>query len=345
MESEANSRSETQMQDNRYSKDTVIKGKIEMNAMEGKTMDNKESHSASYNPLIRKVFEQDNVDVLLTTLELFGLTVWKEQEKNQEKRSSYDRSSIRFYVHGEDEDQISKLLIDLTVGQPSLDTIYDAVYGFGRDCKERIILFSDYAKHTDHRNMVIIKKMVENLNDFGKGIWLAEVQRDGKGIEVHPITYPTSPAIPHNPKAPSREKFIEAEFWLKYFGEGTRYKEWSEYDFDFNTEFSEWKDINNIRLGVQWTDDGAMFFASDQNDYKGHLQKIWSLNLRDITQAFKGCEVNYSSPVDKPPTISVRVWKEPISILIGTRADEKKGYADLLYAKFRRFADMMQDFL
>jgi hypothetical protein len=298
-----------------------------------------QTHSTSRNEFIRKMFEEENIIDLLTMIGLPGLKVVKDEEKNHD----FNLSSIKFHLHRDDEDRKSKMLIQVTTGEPTLDMLYDAVYGFGSDCRGRMILFSEGSDDSINRDMV--EKMIDGLNRFGMGIWLCKVEFGPKGLACRTIVQPTGSYIFCEIDAPSREQFTEAEFWLRYYGLEDSFDDPEEWACDFNTEFGEWIWLNGLEVAVHWNEEGAIFYAREILPENEYTRKIWDRHMRHLTEVFKGCEVKYSVVAGKMPEITVNLWRNPISDLIGSTSAEKKAYGDLLYARFHRFSEMMEDFV
>jgi hypothetical protein len=90
---------------------------------------------------------------------------------------------------------------------------------------------------------------------------------------------------------------------------------------------------------------GAVFLATEEDSKNGFLRTIWEKHEHEIMSSFKRGEVKYSIVAAELPKISVQVWYDPISDLIGSSSDEKKAYGDLLYAKFHRFSEMVDGYL
>jgi hypothetical protein len=304
-------------------------------------MSEKTSHSISNNEVIRSIFEDEHIKEILSTLGLPGLEVLKVEERVHD----YNHTSIKFYLIRDGHQNGGKLLVDMSSRQPSLDTLYDTIYGFGADCSGRIILFSEDSAAEDERDLDLIEKMIDDMNQYGMCICFAQVTFGKEGLGIKSVGHPTVVPTSKQKEAPTKERFIEAEFWLRYYGPDYLDDDWSQYEVNFKTEFGEWIWLNGMEVEVHWSEDGAVFIANEEKPDNGYTRTIWEQHIQDIVTAFKGSEVEYSITPGRLPSISVRVWKTPVSDLIGTSELEKKGYGELLYGKFHRFSEMIEGFV
>jgi hypothetical protein len=294
---------------------------------------------------IQYMLQEDRVRVLLTNL---GLKDVKAISRIQEKVHSCTRTTAKFDLSSQEEVDKQNLLVDITVGQLSMDQVYEAVYGIGKDCRLRIILFADQPQHRFEPEWYaqIAKNMISNLNKFQMGIWLVKVKSSSHGYEYETLIKPEVASIFEKTECPSKEKFMEAEFWDIYFGpEDERHGMPLLNDFESTKKYGQWVWDKGIVMEAHWTEKGAIFSIKDQETDASLLWSLWNRKAQEIAERFRDCEVKYSVVPGGLPSIAVQVWNNPITDLIGASTWEKKAYGDLLYAKFWSFREIMESYL
>ena len=143
---------------------------------------------------IQYMLQEDRVRVLLKSL---GLKDVQHISRSQEKVHSCTRATVKFDLSSQEEMEKQNLLVDITVGQLSMDQVYEAVYEIGKDCPLRIILFADQPQHRFEPEWYeqIAKNMISNLTKFQMGIWLVKVNSSPQGYEYETLIKPEVASI------------------------------------------------------------------------------------------------------------------------------------------------------
>jgi hypothetical protein len=81
----------------------------------------------------------------------------------------------------------SKIMIDLKLGQPIINQVYDSLYTIGKDCSKRIMLFSngpnDYDTDVPVADTFVVHTAVSYLQEYPLGIYLFKMDKETFIIE------------------------------------------------------------------------------------------------------------------------------------------------------------------
>ena len=93
-----------------------------------------------------------------------------------------NRRGLIVEVQEKDADVRSKIMVDLKQGDPIINQAYDALYGIGKDCSKRIIMYSggqnDYDKNIPAADMCAVESAACNLQQFPLGMYMYKMDQD-----------------------------------------------------------------------------------------------------------------------------------------------------------------------
>jgi len=90
-----------------------------------------------------------------------------------------NRRGLIVEVQEKNLDVRSKIMIDLKQGQPIINQVYDALYGIGKDCSKRIIMYSggknDYDSGIPTAVLWVMELVLRNLHEYPLAISLCKM--------------------------------------------------------------------------------------------------------------------------------------------------------------------------
>ena len=271
--------------------------------------------------------------------------------------------SLELYERGEDQkgvivtvkDEVSagtmNVLIDVKVGQPSTEQVYNALYEKGKNCSKRIIAFTGGASEADMGNPsadeLVVSSLIACMNQYPLGLYLVKMPdwpvaevADLEPFEIflHPSTHPLR-------DLPSKEAFREAEFWYVFYDSlnVAFYQPWTAFDSGImkTSECGEWCDIDGIRVYVCWNEKGAFFTVRPSHCEEEYVTPIWKLKEAELKRRYSGREIGLISIPGKLPSISIRFWDLPLSWLWSASIKERIAKAKVLHREFYELRVLM----
>ena len=191
---------------------------------------------------------------------------------------------IAEFINGNPEEKLLAY-VNFKQGYPTTDQVFDSIYGAGKECDLRIILFNNKAGY-DGRNPTaddyIISPATDVLNDYGVNLMLVEsgescdafqwVNDDLFGLYKadHKLSFSD---------LPSDEQFRAEEFWSLYFDSLNEcfHEPRNAFRYGFRTK-NDWGHEPYIdpigKINVYWRDDGVKYVIKKDQDNYGYLEKV-----------------------------------------------------------------------
>jgi hypothetical protein len=285
-------------------------------------------------------------------LEVLEIKDWQTIRRLEERSLGPTRQGVKIEIARKASPCNEKLLIDHIIGKPSVKQVYNAIYGMGSDCTRRVILFWDdskgYSNASDpEEGQEITENWIRAMNRNGSCLYLVEAARKKKGLDFKLAVRAPNISVLDKIHFPSKEKSIEAIFWGIYY----RNNMWVHPDgtfkdgFDNKTVFEHRISLDNIEITGRWADKGATVCITGKSGGTSYVKKIWEKKAPELREAFKRCDIRYSFAAGGPARISIELWPNPVSVLLGASVSEKEAYADLLWQKVSRIRRLTGDFV
>ena len=169
---------------------------------------------------IETAFNEENIQSLLATINIrpFGST-----KIIKEFNHSLINKSILIQIHDDSCVSEYRILLNIKLGQPTVDQVYNAIYQLGADCQNRIIAFTCGHCCDDKENpgadIDKVRSLVETMNEYDQSIFLVQVSSDSTSFA---IDYDVLAKLNDQPKfsktqCPTKEQFTESELWQIHF--------------------------------------------------------------------------------------------------------------------------------
>jgi hypothetical protein len=254
----------------------------------------------------------------------------------------------------EDRDPLD-IAIDVEFGQPTTDQVSDLVYGYGRSCGLRIILFNDDDTITDRDNLgadeIIVSSLMDAMNKYPVGLYLAKIHQeesDDGGYTFEKVKVPEDEPIYGINDLPTMEKLKEAEFWCVYYdGVDNQYKDTVDVfsgAIHNSTQFTNIIDSVNCETHLVWNNEGVTFSAIVPFEHLSAATDIFLNENENAFDLYRDYEKSITITADKNVKIVVKPWEFPLSRLCVSDYSEKRGYALLIRSGFWKFYDIIEGF-
>ena len=244
-------------------------------------------------------------------------------------------------INGNPEEKLLAY-VNFKQGYPTTDQIFDSIYGAGKGCNLRIILYNNRDGY-DGKNPTaadwVVEPAMDVLNDYGANLMLVESDENCDAFQwVNDDLfglYKTDPILSFS-DLPSVEQFRAEEFWSLYFDSLNEcfHQPWSAFRYGFRTK-DDWGYMLYIdpvgEIPVYWRDDGVKYVISKWHDNYGDLEKLLCTARSDIISRY-GKE-NVSFRYDRGTLeMVIHYSKVPFNWIISATPSEKMVLAEKLHA-------------
>ena len=305
-------------------------------------MDDSINKTRIVDEIIKTLSNKDKVTQFLKENEISDIDTINDIQQYEREDS---RKGLILKVKETNNSGLIKIMIDIRSGQPSIDQVYDAVYELGADFSKRVIMYTGGKSGGDDHNPTVGPYLVESLagamNEYPLGLYLV---KKSESIISKGLTDFTVIAQPHGvlkfqmKDLPSKLQFREVEFWRVYFWSSYEgiYRPWEAFSDGFIDRFNYgfWMPINNLRIAVRWTKEGAYFTVTQTNDDYHALKEIWIEKENELRKIFDGNDIELVKDHGKLSKLIIKYWEFTSTVLLNATPDEKKDYAESIYRKF-----------
>jgi len=249
------------------------------------------------------------------------------------------RKGLIMNVNEAGSEALSKLIIDIRAGQPSTDQVYDAVYGIGKECTKRVIVFTDEKTGDDGWNPTVdefvVKNLIEVMNEYQLELFLVKFSDDAMQPDL--IAKGTFEDEPEYSIAdlPSPERFRAEEFWIVYFDyhNGLWYKPCE--TFSGIRELTDWGHMlftepEVVEIPVFWNDSGMKYVVKQTEEDPDYLRKVWTLKQNELKDRYQG-RVDFEYLPGRLPKFIIQYSDRPVSWLITATPKERLEFAKQLH--------------
>ena len=249
------------------------------------------------------------------------------------------RKGLIMNVNEAGSEALSKLIIDIRAGQPSTDQVYDAVYGIGKECTKRVIVFTDEKTGDDGWNPTVdefvVRNLIEVMNEYQLELFLVKFSDDAMQPDL--IAKGTFEDEPEYSIAdlPSPERFRAEEFWTVYFDyhNGLWYKPCE--TFSGIRELTDWGHMlftepEVVEIPVFWNDSGMKYVVKQTEEDPDYLRKVWTLKQNELKDRYQG-RVDFEYLPGRLPKFIIQYSDRPVSWLITATPKERLEFAKQLH--------------
>ncbi len=245
------------------------------------------------------------------------------------------RKGLIMNVHEARSEALSKLIVDIKAGQPSTDQVYDAVYGIGKECTKRVIVFTDEDACDDRWNPTVdefvVRNLIQIMNEYQVKLHLIKFNDDA----MHPDLlkremYKEEPEF-SIADLPSPERFRAEEFWTVYFDwhNGLWYKPWE--TFGGIRELKDWGHMlftepEVAEIPVFWDESGMKYVVKQTEENCDYLRKVWTLKQDELKDRYQE-RVDFEYLPGRLPKLIIQYSDRPVSWLLTATPKERLEFA------------------
>lgn len=240
-------------------------------------------------------------------------------------------------------DNLSKIIIDLILGEPMWKQMMDVTFCRGRDCDKKIVVYYDLPD-MEHKsgflnNRYMAKSFAAINNDCGIKTYVVrhQVIYDPDYDEVKENTTWTGPSdAPKTEyiKHPTKEEFQQAEFWMYYsdfVGSDNRIElnpdDW------IPGRVSSFHDIKELTFRSEWNEKGRLIIVSaDSDDIETSIKWILRNKKDEIYEDFVGIEgfedfkIDIRNDSEKPLQVSFKTSNRGFDDFINATPNRKYAF-------------------
>ena len=241
-------------------------------------------------------------------------------------------------------DATSKILIDLKQGLPIINQVYDAVYGIGKDCTKRIIIYTngsnEYDKEIPAADYWIVYCLTNNLRQYPLGIHFYEMNEKILNIGPHYMgdPYEISEIYPLN-KIPSEEQFIAEVFWQVYFDSfsGCFYEPHKTFNTDIFRGLKNWGHLIYIdcsfsgEIKLYWDQTGVRFVVKQVTESHEYLKMVLDYEMQSLQKRYGVDSVEFENVVGKLPRLYIQYSDRPFDWLYTATPEQITEFAEKMH--------------
>ena len=237
----------------------------------------------------------------------------------------------------------TKILIDLRLGQPSVNQVFDSLYEIGKDCDVKIILFThgynDYDEGIPVADEYVVTNLAGELQSNNVPVACFQIDRDSlkeKYVESYQNWFAVNRL--KSCRIPTKERFMASTFWGVYFDSYNLafYEPWNNY----KSLFSESKCnnyiiyIDSIFYGenrLKWDDKGARYEIKQISESDEYLKKVLDVKMPALKRQYGENAVRFENVVGKLPRLYINYSDKPFDWLYTADPDQITEYAKKMY--------------
>jgi hypothetical protein len=300
----------------------------------------KETYNAAFESIIEEIQNEDHLRDFFQKYDI--VNVDRILDCSRYQLTSY-RGGLILDVKETGAEKSIRISIDLKLDQPSVNQVYEALYGTGKDCDIRIILYSHGHNEGDINDPTadesVVYSLVNRLQEDNVPIFLSEVKWIGSELifdHLHQLWEEVHRLKPN--KTLTKEQFTAETFWTVYFdsfNEGF-YEPWEAYDGGFRN-IDDWGHCIYIDCAVcgaielYWDQGGVRYVIRQDDDSDGILQKAIDLDMPYLQERYGAEAIENIEISGRMPRLKIRYSDRPFDWLYNAESEEIMEFAKAMH--------------
>lgn len=232
-----------------------------------------------------------------------------------------------------------KIAIDLKLGQPTIDQVHDALYGHGKDCDIKIIIYSDGYVQTDigipSADFYAVSSLISRLQEDNVPIILIEMDKNASEFRYDPYCQNWASVDKTNPYGiPSQAQFWAETFWAVYFDSFNVafYDPSTTFEYGFR-DTAAWGHLIYIdcamdgEIELYWDKDGLRYEVKQCNDSDEYLKKTLDIIMLELENQYGKNNIFFENVIGKLPRLHIRFNSTPFSWIYNASPSEIAKFA------------------
>lgn len=303
-------------------------------------MNNEKQNKQTVDEMIRYIAEEDNLKHFLEKYKIAKIS-----EINYKKYYHKDDNREVVIIDTKEEylSNKTKIMIDLRLGQPIVNQVYDALYDVGKDCDIKIIVYSngynDYDKGIPVADEYLASSLIAQLQNKNVPIVLFAIDYSNfklKYVDMYQNWYQVNRL--RSSKIPTKEKFMTETFWGIYFDSfnATFYEPWSAYSDCFNNTIENHYIIyiDSIFFGeikLFWDEKGVRYEIKQVSESDEYLKKVLDVDMSALKERYGESSVKFENVVGRLPRLYIKYSDKPFSWLYKATPRQITEFAEKMY--------------
>lgn len=240
-------------------------------------------------------------------------------------------------------DTDTKILIDLKCGGQTIDQVYDYLYGIGKDCEIKLIVYSNkYDVHTADiptANIWAVFSLILQLQMDDVAIalfWFNESTLEIKYVDFFQDWYAVNSL--KIGKIPTQDQFMAETFWSVYFDSFNEsfYNPCKSYGSGFRN-ITDWgykiyiDHIIDGEIKLYWDENGVRYEVKQCDDSDEHLKRILDIEMPALKQRYGNNAVKFENLVGRLPRLYIQYSDTPFSWLYTATPRQITEFAHKMY--------------
>jgi len=238
-----------------------------------------------------------------------------------------NRRGLIVEVQEKNLDVRSKIMIDLKQGQPIINQVYDALYGIGKDCSKRIIMYSggknNYDSGIPTAVLWVMELVLRNLHEYPLAISLCKM--DEKSFTFEPPYAESYWDLDEKlsiDQMPTREQFMAEVFWLIYFDSFNKcFYNPKRIFIDGFIDTSDWGHTILIdcsfsgEIQLYWDQDGVRYVVKQETDNQEYLKMVLDYEMQALQERYGTDAIKFENVVGRLPRLYIKYSDKPFEWL------------------------------
>jgi hypothetical protein len=233
-------------------------------------------------------------------------------------------------------------LIDLKIGQPSVNQVYDALYDIGGDCDIKIIIHTNGSNENDKGIPVtdeyVVAPLIRELQCSNIPIILFSIDQDTLTEKFDSYQDWYSVNRRNACKIPTKENFMGTTFWWVYFDY------FDECFYDPRAAYDGWlnrgKNGNYViylddffygEIRPIWDEKGARFEIKQSSEQDEYMKKVLDIKMPALKEKYGQDSVRFENVVGKLPRLYVNYSDKPFDWLFTATPKQITEFANGLF--------------
>ena len=236
----------------------------------------------------------------------------------------------------------TKILIDLRIGQPSVNQVYDALYDIGGDCDIKVIIYTDGCNDKDKGIPVadeyVVATLIRELQYNNIPIILFTIDQDTLTEKYDSYQDWYSVNRLRSCKIPTKENFMRTTFWCVYFDSFSEwlYEPWTAYNGlmngGSNTNYIIYiDDFFYGEIRPLWDDKGARYEIKQTSENDEYLKKVLDVKMPVLKEKYGEDSVRFENVVGKLPRLYINFSEKSFDWLFTATPDQITAFANEMY--------------
>ncbi|RPJ81505.1 MAG: hypothetical protein EHJ94_04295 [Deltaproteobacteria bacterium] len=266
-----------------------------------------------------------------------------------------DRAGFIVNLKEKNREDVTKIMVDLKQGKPTVHQVYDALYEIGKDCDIKIIIHTDNHNYADYgiptADSYIVSRLICQLQDRGVDVRLYKYNEKTQNIvnnELYDIL--GTPKMGESMELPTKEQFMVETFWsvcVDSINE-CHYDPFHKYSWPFsNTTEGGYigydESIMNGEVEVYWDEKGVRYEIIQKNDSDEYMKKMLDHEMEALEKRYGKSAIRFVNVVGRLPRLYIQFSNRPFSWTYSATPKELTDFGSMIHEDVERICSQISE--